>query len=211
MKYDIKKYKAIVFDFDGVILDSEQFKIATFKSLFTEYPNHLEAIDSYNKQNRGISRYEKFAHIFKNILDVPYTEETGKELGKKYSNILSQNLAATPLIEGVNEFLIQQSALLFIASSSEVHEMEIVLQTKGMTAYFVKLYGHPILKAEAITKTMEEYHLEPSQLLFFGDAIADWKVAHETNVNFIARTENPELFPTDTNNISTFLELLVQG
>lgn len=207
MKFDLRSYKAMVFDFDGVILDSEQFKIATFKSLFTHYPDHLESIDTYNREHRGISRYEKFAYIFRNILHLPYNEVTGKKLGERYSQMLSQNLADTPLIQGVKEFLAQQHVPLFVASSSEVHEMQRVVEAKGISKYFTKLYGHPISKAEAIREVAASNNMEPSQVLFFGDAVADWKAAAETKADFIARTEQPELFPIETRTISTFLEL----
>ncbi len=208
MKYDLGGYKAIVFDFDGVILDSEQFKIATFKSLFTDYPEYLSAIDAYNRENRGISRYEKFAHIFKKILHLPFDEEASKRLGERYSQLLSQNLAETPLIAGVEEFLVRQKVPLFVASSSEVHEMQKVVEAKDIARFFTKLYGHPISKSDAIRDVMATNNLEPARVLFFGDAVADWKAADETKVEFIARTDQPELFAKATRFISTFLELL---
>lgn len=198
----------MVFDFDGVILDSEQFKIATFKSLFREYPEHLDIIHHYNQKNRGISRYEKFAHIFKNILHLPYEEGVGQQLGEQYSQLLSQNLADTPLIPGVKEFLAQQKIPLFVASSSEVHEMQKVVQAKGIATYFTKLYGHPISKVEAIKEVIATNNVKPSQILFFGDAVADWRAAETTEVDFMARTEEPTVFPEGTRTVSTFLELL---
>lgn len=208
MKYDLISYKAIVFDFDGVILDSEQFKIVTFKSLFTDYLQCLSLIDEYNRKNRGISRYEKFAYIFKEILHLPYDEEVGKRLGERYSQLLSQNLAETPLIAGVKEFLVRQKVPLFVASSSGVYEIQKVVEAKDIERFFTKLYGHPISKSDAIRDLMATNNLAPARVLFFGDAVADWKAADETKVEFIARTDQPELFPKGTRTVSTFLELL---
>src|SRR5690606_22889470 len=42
---------AVIFDFDGVILESVKVKTDAFKELFSDYPEHLEAIVAYHENN----------------------------------------------------------------------------------------------------------------------------------------------------------------
>ena len=63
------KVEQIIFDFDGVILDSHRIKTKTFYNLFSEYGfNIAKQVKLYHLQNSGISRKIKFKYIFKNIL-----------------------------------------------------------------------------------------------------------------------------------------------
>ena len=53
--------KALVFDFDGVILDSNHIKDETFFVLYKKYGKKFSNyVLNHHKKNRGISRFEKF-------------------------------------------------------------------------------------------------------------------------------------------------------
>ena len=60
--------KAIIFDFDGVIAESVDVKTEAFKELFKAYPDKVKAIADFHIDNGGMSRFDKFRHIYKNIL-----------------------------------------------------------------------------------------------------------------------------------------------
>lgn len=209
MKYDISEERTIIFDFDGVILDSEAYKIETFKSLFLGFPKYIKAIDDYNRTHRGISRYEKFEHIYKTILHLKYTQDVEKQLGEKYNRALLKNLKNSSLIPGVAVFLRQQQVPMFIASSSKLEEMDNVMKTKEIKQYFTKVYGQPISKYDAIKDVLKNLKLLPKQVLFIGDAIVDLETAEKAEVNFIARTDQPSKFPEGTKQIRDFTELLL--
>lgn len=52
--------RAIVLDFDGVIVESLDIKTRAFRDLFSDYPQHLDKIMSYHLAHNAISRYIKF-------------------------------------------------------------------------------------------------------------------------------------------------------
>ena len=209
MKYNLSSFKAILFDFDGVILDSESYKIKAFKSLFLNVPDYVEQIDMYNKTHRGISRYKKFQYIYENILHKQYTQEVETELSDSYKHALLTNLKNIPLIPGVKSFLEQQQCPLFIASSSNLDEIDIGLIKNKIKNNFVKVYGHPTEKIEAIQDVIQTVGITPKQALFFGDAIADFDAAQKTGATFIARTSTPEEFPNNVKYILNFTDLLI--
>ena len=67
--------KAIIFDFDGVIIESADIKTEAFRALFENYPEHVEAIAGFHIENGGMSRFDKFRHIYKNIINEELNEE----------------------------------------------------------------------------------------------------------------------------------------
>ena len=65
----MKKYKSLIFDCDGVILNSNEIKTEAFRKTLQKY--NLDAVDEfikYHKENGGLSRYIKLENFLKNIL-----------------------------------------------------------------------------------------------------------------------------------------------
>ena len=57
--------KNILFDFDGVIHDSNTVKTDGFRTIFNKYPkNIVENLVEYHEANGGISRYSKIRYFF---------------------------------------------------------------------------------------------------------------------------------------------------
>ncbi len=68
--------KAIVFDFDGVILESAQIKTETFADVVKDYPKEqADAFVAYHITHMGISRHVKFQYFIEEILKQPYSAE----------------------------------------------------------------------------------------------------------------------------------------
>jgi len=69
--------KAIIFDFDGVLVESVDIKTKAFAGLFEhEGDSIVRRVVAYHIKNAGVSRFEKFRHIYKEMLDRELTEET---------------------------------------------------------------------------------------------------------------------------------------
>ena len=71
--------QAVVFDFDGVILESADCKTDAFVELYEPHgPDVVAKVRAHHLANLGISRFKKFAWIAEHVLHVPHTEEDGK-------------------------------------------------------------------------------------------------------------------------------------
>ena len=67
---DLSQYQQIIFDFDGVILDSNQIKSNAFSnSLIDEDKELVKLFIAFHKKNGGISRFKKFNFAILNIVD----------------------------------------------------------------------------------------------------------------------------------------------
>src|SRR5688500_11624263 len=72
---------AVIFDFDGVILESANIKTEAFLTLFADHTEHREAIRGYHVRNVGISRFRKFEWIYSELLKTPLCEAESIRLG----------------------------------------------------------------------------------------------------------------------------------
>ena len=60
----LQDYKTIVFDCDGVILNSNKVKSDAFSTVAKKYgEDEAKKLVSYNKKNGGVSRYLKFQYF----------------------------------------------------------------------------------------------------------------------------------------------------
>ena len=60
--------KGIIFDFDGVIVESVNIKTIAFKKIYKKYGNEIvNKVVDHHLSNGGMSRFEKFNYYHKNF------------------------------------------------------------------------------------------------------------------------------------------------
>ncbi len=185
--------KAIIFDFDGVILESADVKTRAFRMLFeNDYPNHVDKIMEYHFHNMGISRFVKFKYFYETILNKPYTEKIENSLGKRFSEIVMDEILSTPFVSGAHEFLKSHgmSYSFFVASGSEENELKYIIKEREIYKFFKEIHGGHRKKPEIIKDIMKRYSLLKDEIIFIGDAESDLKAAEELELPFfIARID----------------------
>jgi len=184
--------KAVIFDFDGVILESADIKTEAFLELFSDYPEHQEAILRYHLDNVGISRFQKFDWIYTELLRSPLDAVQARNLGDAFSEIIFDKIIACPLVPGALDLLKQLhlSTKLFVASGTPQEELELVVHHRGLKPYFREIWGSPERKADIIRTILDRYNLAREEVLFVGDGISDYRAASETGIPFFARKRN---------------------
>lgn len=186
--------KAVIFDFDGVILESASIKTKAFLELFAEYPEHQPAILRYHLDNVGVSRYLKFEWIYDELLNKPYTEAERERLGTSFSGIVLDKILRCPFVPGAIETLqaLQGRRLTFVASGTPQEELDLIVWQRRISNYFVGVWGTPLTKTEIIHNILKRFGLECDEALVVGDSLSDYQAAVEVGVPFIAR-DTPEL------------------
>lgn len=183
------KFKSIILDFDGVIIESVDIKTRAFRELFKEYPEHVDEIAEYHLKNGGMSRYEKFSYIYANILKKHLDGEEMKKLGETFSKIVRDEMIACPFVYGAQDFLKKHSkrTMLFIASGTPEDELREIAHARGLSQYFKGIYGTPPSKSEIILRIIKEFGLKKNEVFFVGDSINDYEGARIAGIPFIAR------------------------
>ena len=148
----MRKTKAIIFDFDGVILESMDVKTRAFAFLFKDYPEHIEEIIKLHTSHGGMSRFEKFERIYRDIFHQSLSDDKKAELGRQFSAKVYQEVLKCPFVKGAKEFLekYHQKIPLFIASGTPDAEIKSIIRDRGLEKYFKGVFGSPLKKKELI-------------------------------------------------------------
>lgn len=188
--------KAIIFDFDGVIVESMDIKARAFAYLFKDYPEHVEKIVEWHMLHGGISRFEKFEHIYKNILHLPYSKELKNKLGKQFKDFVYQKVLKCPFVKGAQEFLNKyyQKFYFFIVSGTPEEEIISIIKERNLNKFFVEVLGAPHNKRFLCSRILNKFSLKPEEVLFIGDSIDDYEAAEKTDIRFIGRVSSENHF-----------------
>lgn len=191
--------RTIIFDFDGVILESAVIKTKAFGEVVRNYTkDQAEAFVAYHMSHMGISRHVKFRYFIEEILREEYTEEKAEELADNFERIVYERVMECAFVPGAEEFLKKnyEKYDLFIASGTPDEEMQRVVDGRGLRNFFKGVYGTPMKKEEIIKKILSENEYDISEAVFVGDAGTDMKAAEVTGLTFIGRNtpENRDAF-----------------
>ena len=201
--YDCKQYpktqrliymliKAIILDFDGVIVESNNIKHQAFSELFSEYPEHHDDIMAYHLSHNAVNRHEKFQYIMENILYQNYDQKLAKEWAERFSEMTRTRIINCPYVPGAIEFLEYFSGKynIYLASATPLDELEMILNGRGLSHYFKTVYGAPTMKIEMFRDIAKREMIKPDEILYIGDSYEDYKVANDFGCDFIARTSD---------------------
>jgi phosphoglycolate phosphatase-like HAD superfamily hydrolase len=182
-------YRAVVFDFDGVLVESGDIKTEALLELFARFPQQREAIRSYHLQNVGVSRYRKFEHIYRNLLGLPFDEVTKERLGAAFSELVRHRVVACSFVPGAREMLehLHGRCRLFVASATPHAELEWIVEARGLAPYFDGVWGTPHSKPGIARAIAREQALYGGQMLMVGDGLADYQAAQAAGIDFLAR------------------------
>ena len=181
--------KAIIFDFDGVILESADIKTEAFRELFSAYPKEVERIVNYHLVNSGISRFVKFRYIYENFLNQRLKDKEEIELGERFSEIVFQNVLVAPFVAGAKEFLElnKNKYQLFIVSGTPQEELNNIVSARDLKKYFKSIQGSPKIKTKAINDILSRHGFSKKEAVYVGDAESDEIAACESEIVFIRR------------------------
>lgn len=188
--------KAIIFDFDGVLAESVGIKTAAFARLFkAEGEDAVRRIVEYHSANAGVSRFEKFKYIYKNILRRELSEKMFNDLCDNFSSLVMNAVIAAPYVNGAEDFLKKYylSYDCFLASATPHEEIVNIVRKREMTGFFSGIFGSPKTKSEIAREIMSTYGYKNTEMVFVGDAVSDYEAARLNDIRFIARVNSNEV------------------
>jgi phosphoglycolate phosphatase-like HAD superfamily hydrolase len=185
------KYEHILFDFDGVLAESNEIRFNGFRKLFNDYPlSQVEQLVEYAKANGGISRYKKIEFFFNTIREEPISLVSVNHLANQFSKLVTQDVLEAKPVKGSLEFLKKyfNQFDFAIVSGSDQKELREVCKGRGIDLFFKRILGSPIEKKDNIATLLCDFKWDRNKSLYVGDSNNDLEAAKANNIDFIGRS-----------------------
>ncbi len=180
--------KNIIFDFDGVILDSVPTKTEGFKKLFQDFQVELvDKLIEYHIQNGGVSRYKKIRYFFNEILNQGISEDEILCYASKYSKITKEELTNSKyIIDDTIRFIKQnyKKYNMHIASGADEQDLKYICDRLDITKYFISISGSPIIKYIILKEILLNNQYKKEETILIGDSVNDYEAAQENSIEF---------------------------
>jgi beta-phosphoglucomutase family hydrolase len=189
----MKKIKAVIFDMDGVIVDSEPLHERAFLELFDEIGigmNHgIDFKAYYGKSDRALLEDLISLHRPKHSLDSLLARKR-----QKLINLIQQEKPLFPEVKILLEHL-KGKKLLGLASGSPPEVIDTVLNLDGLHKYFdaivsVEDVGKPKPAPDVFLEAAKRLRVKPEECIIIEDSVAGIEAAKRAGILVIAITNS---------------------
>ena len=203
--------KNILFDFDGVIIDSMPVREYGFRKIFQNFDTNLvDKLIDYHELNGGLSRFIKIKYFYEKLLNKNIDEELILEYANSFSKIMKNELINKKyLINQTVEFIINhtQNYNLHIVSGSEQNELRYLCKELDLSQYFDSIHGSPTHKNILVKELLKKLNYNIQETILIGDSINDYEAATVNNINFYGYN-NTELLKLSADYLVDFKPLI---
>ena len=183
------KEKNILWDFDGVILDSMEVRSWGFREIFKDFSSELvDKLIEYHLENGGLSRYVKIRYMYETLLGKSITDEEVLEYAENFSKLMKIELTNPKnLIMDAVDFIKEnyQNYNFHIVSGSDQKELRFLCKELKIEQYFISIHGSPTPKKQLVKDLMMKHNYEISATSLIGDSINDYEAAVNNSIKFM--------------------------
>jgi len=180
-----KNAKLIIFDFDGVIVDSNGAKLDCFLEMVA--PFGVEAtvlLRKFLSKRPNATRFEVVDSIVQSgKVGDSITEDALLSSFSECSKSKVLELQVTPALRALREADTRMWALV---SATEHHDIKEIAFRLGIANFFqAGIFGTPMTKVEHIRALCDSQGLRGAEVILFGDRISDLQAAIEAGIGFV--------------------------
>lgn len=184
----LEKYNVVLWDFDGVILDSMPVRELGFEKTLSRFPQkEIAELLNFHRRNGGLSRYVKFRHFFSKIRKEKVSDDQILAYAEQFSGIMMEMLIDKSLLikDSVSYIKKNHDNYKFhIVSGSDGVELNKICKGLELTDYFVSISGSPTPKIELVSNVLKSFNYEKNKVCLIGDSVNDKEAAEINKIDF---------------------------
>ena len=182
-----QRAKCVFFDCDGVIFDSNGFKIDAMRNTLAAHgEGEVAQMVDFWRSNGGMSRFVKFEHFFTHIAPRADVQAHMRAASQRFGELAR---AAYDGVEPIPEALelartIGASRCHVVSGAAQV-ELESVFAAKSIAGLFASILGSPRPKLDLVSGVLAEQRCAPEDALLIGDGAMDYRVSQTLGLHFV--------------------------
>lgn len=175
------KYRLLIWDFDGTLVDSLEVALQVYRQLQAEHD--LPPIDDPDRV-RDLSLSQFLREFRFPVRRVPV-------LFRAFLSEFRANMAAIPVHDGIPrtlEVLQQQGIRNAVISSNSNANIQSYFQAQNLSHFFEQVIGTSRIqgKRRSIARAIRQLNLQPSEVLYVGDEVRDIEACHKVPIDIAA-------------------------
>ena len=185
----LAEYKTLVFDCDGVVLNSNQLKIQAYHDVAIKFGAsevQAQALVDHHVNLGGISRYPKFEYFLRDIMQQSVTEKTMQTLLNSFTAEVKRLLTDCEIAPDL--MLVREAnpnAKWMIISGGDQVELRDIFKRRGIDKLFdAGIYGSPDNKDVILAREIEIGNIA-KPALFIGDSRYDHQASTNAGLDFV--------------------------
>jgi phosphoglycolate phosphatase len=203
---------AVIFDFDGVIVQSVEIKAQAFVEVYrNESPAVHPAILEYQHRHGGVSRRKKFEYFEREFFGRTPTPETIEDLSRQFTAIVHNAVVACPFVDGALDALERLHARvpLYLVSGTPEDELLAIVHARQLGRFFKIVRGAPTTKIEAFRAITISGSFTANRVVTVGDSLTEFEAACELGLQFVAIVPPGEMsrFPSSVAHLPNLVGL----
>ena len=179
----------LIFDFDGVIVDSAEIRREGFRHIFKEEPQELVAeLMVYHDVTGGISRYAKIRYFFEQLKGENVSDEKVLAYAYSFRDFMLESMRDKRIINlDALAFLHKNYGKrpMYLVSGSDQLELRVLCKALELEDFFIEILGSPVAKGKNLANLFSEYQFDLNTAIYIGDSIEDFRAASSMNLRFL--------------------------
>ena len=183
----LSEYKTLVFDCDGVVLNSNLVKTEAFFNAALPYGDKsAAALVDYHVANGGISRYKKFEFFLSEIVPPSATGPNLSQLLAAFACEVRKGLINCEVAAGLRELRekTRQSNWLIVSGGDQAELRDVFLHRDLAQLFDGGIFGSPDSKDQILRRETENKNIQ-LPALFLGDSKYDLEAAKRAGLDFV--------------------------
>jgi phosphoglycolate phosphatase-like HAD superfamily hydrolase len=183
--------RSVFFDCDGVIFDSNGFKIAAMRRALAGHAEaELDAMEAFWRSNGGVSRFVKFEHFYTQIAPRPDVAAQMQAASERFGRLARAAYDdVEPIAAALDLARLAGAERCHVVSGATEVEMQSVFASKNIAGLFASIQGSPRPKLELVKNVLAARGCSPDDALLIGDGSMDFRVCRELDMQFVYLAE----------------------
>ncbi len=179
------RFEAVVFDFDGTLVDSAAAKRAAFLDLFPDTPICRELVAAVLDERPDASRFEVIPEMIVRLAAAGVAGDSVDERVERYGRLALERVRAAPEIPGAGALLRELHArcALYVASNTPEPALHELIGARGWRPWLRGVFGHPREKAQVVGEVVDR-HGGSAHVAVVGDGDLDESAARRNGCVF---------------------------